>query len=193
MNVMKKQKGFTIVELLIVIVIIAILAAITVVAYNGIQNRANDAKVVSVANSLEKAIRIWNTETGNQPLSGATSTGPMPSNPAEGETCPGATSASGWVSAGYSCTLGDMLKAHGKIPVNLFSPLAYTDLMFYRCTAVANGQAYILMWRLRSPSSSDDNNARDEFRKCTNNSSSEFSASTYYTNYAMRGVKFIQL
>ena len=38
---MKKTKsGFTIVELLIVIVVIGILAAITIVAYNGIQSRA---------------------------------------------------------------------------------------------------------------------------------------------------------
>jgi prepilin-type N-terminal cleavage/methylation domain-containing protein len=40
-----KQKGFTIVELLIVIVVIGILAAITIVAYNGFQNRANDTAV----------------------------------------------------------------------------------------------------------------------------------------------------
>lgn len=39
--------GFTIVELLIVIVVIAILAAISVVAYTGIQNRANDTAVQS--------------------------------------------------------------------------------------------------------------------------------------------------
>ncbi|MNQ19997.1 Type II secretion system protein G precursor [compost metagenome] len=45
--VTKKQTGFTIVELLIVIVIIGILAAITIVAYNGIQNRANDTTVKS--------------------------------------------------------------------------------------------------------------------------------------------------
>jgi prepilin-type N-terminal cleavage/methylation domain-containing protein len=34
------RQGFTIVELLIVVIVIAILAAITIVAYNGITNRA---------------------------------------------------------------------------------------------------------------------------------------------------------
>lgn len=43
---MNKQ-GFTIVELLIVIVVIAILAAITIVSYNGITNSANDSSVKS--------------------------------------------------------------------------------------------------------------------------------------------------
>ena len=41
---MKKDRGFTIVELLIVIVVIAILAAITIVAYSGITARANTTK-----------------------------------------------------------------------------------------------------------------------------------------------------
>lgn len=40
LNVRPKQTGFTIVELLIVIVVIGILAAITVVAYNGVQEQA---------------------------------------------------------------------------------------------------------------------------------------------------------
>lgn len=45
---MKKSiRGFTIVELLIVIVIIAILATVTIVSYNGIQARAKNTKTVS--------------------------------------------------------------------------------------------------------------------------------------------------
>lgn len=49
------QRGFTIVELLIVVVVIAILAAITIVAYNGIQNRAKDsAAQVAAKQSMTK-------------------------------------------------------------------------------------------------------------------------------------------
>ena len=40
----KNNQGFTLVELLIVVVIIAILAAITIVVYNGIQQRARDSR-----------------------------------------------------------------------------------------------------------------------------------------------------
>ena len=63
----KKQSGFTIVELLIVIVVIGILAAITIVAYNGIQNRSNTTAAQSVANSVDKKIEAWNASEGVYP------------------------------------------------------------------------------------------------------------------------------
>lgn len=69
----EKQKGFTIVELLIVIVVIAILAAISVVAYNGIQNRANDTAVQSDLSSIGK--KIASEQIINDTLPVASSTG----------------------------------------------------------------------------------------------------------------------
>lgn len=48
----RKQTGFTIVELLIVIVVIGILAAITIVAYNGIQERARMAAAIAFESQL---------------------------------------------------------------------------------------------------------------------------------------------
>lgn len=52
------RRGFTIVELLIVIVVIAILAAISVVAYNGIQERAIKSKVDQDISTLSRAIAL---------------------------------------------------------------------------------------------------------------------------------------
>lgn len=52
------RQGFTIVELLIVIVIIAILAAIVIVSYNGISQRARNVARTSTAQQLHKAVQV---------------------------------------------------------------------------------------------------------------------------------------
>ena len=62
-----RQTGFTIVELLIVIVVIAILAAITIVAFNGIQSRSRNAKTVSAVSAWAKAMQLYKTENGGYP------------------------------------------------------------------------------------------------------------------------------
>lgn len=60
---MHKRAGFTIVELLIVIVVIAILAAISIVAYNGVQQSAKVAKANSDLAALNKAIQTARVAT----------------------------------------------------------------------------------------------------------------------------------
>jgi len=64
-----KQSGFTIVELLIVIVVIGILAVITIVAYNGIQNRANNTVVQSDMKSFGTKLEQYFIENGRAPAS----------------------------------------------------------------------------------------------------------------------------
>lgn len=60
-----RHSGFTIVELLIVIVVIGILAAITFVAYNGIQNRGKAAAAQSAASQAAKRVTQVAVESGN--------------------------------------------------------------------------------------------------------------------------------
>lgn len=62
------QAGFTIVELLIVIVVIAILASISIVAYTGIQARANDAALQGDTDVLKKAMELYYIDKGSYPI-----------------------------------------------------------------------------------------------------------------------------
>lgn len=73
-NLKKNQKGFTIVELLIVIVVIGILAAIVIVAYNGIQNRAKNTGAQTSAENLAKKVEAFNSVTGAYPVYNAAGT-----------------------------------------------------------------------------------------------------------------------
>jgi prepilin-type N-terminal cleavage/methylation domain-containing protein len=61
-----RHEGFTIVELLIVIVVIAILAAITIVAYNGIQDRAKTSKAASALTQASKKLKLWQVDNADQ-------------------------------------------------------------------------------------------------------------------------------
>jgi prepilin-type N-terminal cleavage/methylation domain-containing protein len=62
-----KQTGFTIVELLVVIVVIGILAAITIVSYSGITQRANAATLQSDLKSASTKLAIYKAENDTYP------------------------------------------------------------------------------------------------------------------------------
>lgn len=64
---MNKRAGFTIVELLIVIVVIAILATISVVAYQGIQTRASISARTGDMKSVESVLQLYKATYGSYP------------------------------------------------------------------------------------------------------------------------------
>lgn len=66
----QNRVGFTIVELLIVIVVIAILAAITIVAFNGIQQRARQSAANAAAAQAAKKLSLYQADGSVFPLTG---------------------------------------------------------------------------------------------------------------------------
>jgi prepilin-type N-terminal cleavage/methylation domain-containing protein len=68
----RNKQGFTIVELLIVIVVIGILAAITMVAYGTIQQRAKNTATISAVNAYDKLVKLHITGENAYPLTSST-------------------------------------------------------------------------------------------------------------------------
>lgn len=90
MQNLRKAAGFTIVELLIVIVVIGVLAAIVIVAYNGITASAQQSAIVSEMKNWEKLFAIYKAKNGNYPLPSPTpTTGGGPGSSVQNRYCLG--------------------------------------------------------------------------------------------------------
>lgn len=67
-------KGFTITELLVVIVVIAILATLSIVAYNGVQERTRDSRRKQDIATIQEALELYYADNGEYPNTGLGST-----------------------------------------------------------------------------------------------------------------------
>lgn len=187
-NIRQKHRGFTIVELLIVIVVIGILAAITVVAYSGIQARAKDAQIKDAVSKVTKAVRMWSIDRGQLPTgsgwSSAATTG-------DGLCTSGG---GGWIGSGvgYGCALENMLVDSKLLPTNFISLLppnksyGATDgkltMMFYPCPSV-DTNTFALYYYLVSPSSQDTTDINSTVTTC--------GQALARDTYGMRGAKLL--
>jgi len=141
------QKGFTIVELLIVIVVIGILAAITVVAYSGITSRARTTKAQTAAANVQKVAEAYNADNGYYPSTIANFTaGSLSTKLPSGLTILGVTpsSANGesavwYQSCGATATPAATAVTGGRIQYWDFSAGTLSSTIIY----VGSGQATI--------------------------------------------------
>lgn len=143
----KSEFGFTIVELLIVIVVIGILAAITITAYNGAQVRARDSARISKVKSISKAIELYRVDNGTYP--------PILDGVGWETTCGSQTES--WGHCDRNKILADSLASYMKIdPTSLSDATQGNYYYHYTSQAVDGYQTYGLMVYLEGNSGQSD-------------------------------------
>lgn len=116
-----KMPGFTIVELLIVVVVIAILATLTIVAYNGIQNRGRTSTAAANGNLITKKAELFNTVNSVYPSYCQFTTSTM---------VPTGTTPSSGTGPGTCVAGGAAVSAEVKLDnVNMLTPAAMTSVI----------------------------------------------------------------
>ena len=129
-NNKKNESGFTIVELLIVIVIIGILAALVIIAYSGITNRAKAQSAQATASALQKKIEAYAADQSG--------------------TYPAMTTASGLTTALNNVNVSNISSSGISIAaVSAFSPTSAGDAIGQKSVAIESCTAGGTGYRIR--------------------------------------------
>jgi MSHA pilin protein MshB len=59
LNMLKNKQGFSLIELLVVMVIIAAITALAIPAYIGVKNRAHEASIIATARGNIELLNFW--------------------------------------------------------------------------------------------------------------------------------------
>ena len=165
------RTGFTVVEILIVGVVVAILTVITATIYLNAQVQARDTQMRDAADKVADALSLYlSKNNGQYPKGGYLSTTPIGS----GTAC--VDGANGWFeSTAYGangCTIEDVLVANMYLPQGFSTTLPANtykgnstnqSLMLY---TMSSGKAVMLYYTLEEPSAADNANFQSEMNRC---------------------------
>lgn len=167
------EKGFTIVEMLVVIVIIAILVMVTATIYQSAQRQVRDAKNADAADKFADAIKLFAAKNEHFPIGGAGSTSPI------GAATECADGVNGWAATGYQCDIEDTLVASGYLPAGFVASQSPNPLYPSNTTGSQAFMVYVaattgsppvkkamVMYSMEDPSSDDTAHFNQELTKC---------------------------
>ena len=197
------RRGFTVVELIIVIVVIGILASTVMVSYTSMQAQARDAKLRNGASKIAEAIELLSIKQNMSPRetrSGWGSAAPIITENGKQLCSPSASNPTGAGFFGkglYPCTMQEVLVANGHLTSKFMDELprntkyasttsAYS-YMVYACSGAAAGD-YGLFYTLEQPEQRD----KDGFDQIMTDCSPGPSTATL-EGYNMRGAKYVDL
>lgn len=197
------RRGFTVVELLIVIVVIGILAGVVLVGYGSSQRQARDARLRDGADKIAEAIELMSIQQKMSPAQTRSGWGSAAPIVTEGDKKLCSTSSSNPAGAGffgrglYPCTMEEVLIANGHLTLEFMQSLprntkyasttsAYS-YMVYPCNGAATGD-FILLYTLEDPDQRDSDGYSRTLTDCGLSGSS-----ATYQSYNMRGVKYLDL
>ncbi len=176
-------KGFTIIELIIVVVVIAILSMISAAVYGSAQIQARNTQSADAAHKVADAIRLFIVKNGHFPRGGLGSTTAI-----SGTEC--ADGSNAWFATGrYTCTVEDTLVASGYLPsgfsAELPSNFEYAapnnrTLMVYN----AGGNKIMVFYSLESPTAQDTEDFNAQLTDCGYNPAGTV---VQRDSYGMRG------
>ncbi len=168
----QKQTGFTIVELLIVIVVIAILAAITIVSYNGITAQARYSQQVAALDKIGKAIKYYVAKEGNS--LGSSGTGWL----GQGY---GSFMATSTEATNYTATSVNQLLRNGGYLNGAITPLDQHQILLTPCTTVDDPRWVVLATVSPAPAKPVAEQISDT--GCTNGLLQTYTGGSYNRNF----------
>lgn len=188
----KSVSGFTIVELLVVIVVIGILATISVTTFSSVQSRARDSARENAAAQVVKAYQMWMVRTDKRPQQ--TGYGWSP------DATPGTGGGSGFTFFNYQTngSTANLFISEGLLNADFLQSTPKNSgygnssvyaFMTYPCT---DGRRWALYYHLENSTTQTDQEYQNKLRDCRNDPTFNALGSVEFTAYKMRKVRFIE-